>query len=54
MPEPINYDDTPCALCDCYGIQHDDPEHGGRCHAILGPRGRCDCPGYEPPFEEEN
>ncbi|AUX82006.1 hypothetical protein SEA_FRANKIE_80 [Mycobacterium phage Frankie] len=49
MPDPINYDETPCALCDCYGLQHDDPEHGGPCRALDGHGRPCGCPGFEEP-----
>lgn len=54
MPEPVNFDDTRCELCECYGIQHDGPEHGGRCEATDGRGNRCDCPGFElPPDDDE-
>lgn len=54
MPRPINHDDTRCALCDCLGIQHDGPEHGGPCTTPDGHGGRCECPGFEVPMEDDD
>lgn len=54
MPEPINFDETRCGLCDCYGVQHRDPEHGGPCEAFDGWGEPCSCPGFELPADEED
>ncbi|QRY48121.1 hypothetical protein JVX93_15835 [Mycolicibacterium boenickei] len=54
MPRPINHDDARCELCDCLGIQHEDPERGGPCTTPDGRGGHCDCPGFEmPPDDDE-
>lgn len=53
MAEPINYDATPCGLCDCQGVQHREPEHGGPCEAFDGWGDPCGCPGFELPADDE-
>lgn len=53
MPECLNFDDARCALCDCYGIQHDGPERGGRCESIDGWGEPCGCAGFEVSADDE-
>ena len=49
----MNFDETRCELCECYGIQHDQPERGGPCEATDGRGTPCGCPGFETPPNDD-